>query len=819
VQDIRYALRTFAASPGLALAAVLSLGIGIGANTALFSVAHAVLIRPLPYTNADRLVILWNRSPGLNIAEDWFSTAQYFDIKNGHHGFDALAIAIGSNANLTGDGEAERIGVIRVSSNLLPMLGAAAARGRLFVPDEDAPGRPATAVLGHGTWMRRYGGDPAAVGQAVTLNGLRYEIVGILPESFSLPREVLPTLGVAEDGEIFLPLSLAPTASGVRSREDYNILGILKRGVSQSAAQAEMDTITARLRRDFPDVYPPNGGLTFSIVPLLEQVVGNVRRPLWILVGAVGCVLLIACANVANLLLARALARQREIAVRVALGATRGRIIRQLLTESVLLSICGGALGALLALAAVKWVHVLQPTSLPRLRAIAVDGPVLLFTLGVSLVSGILFGLAPALGTGRIDVHTTLKDAARGSAGSALWGRRHNLRRLLVVAELALSVILLVGAGLLVRSFARLQAVPPGFDAAGVLTLELTMTGRKYADGTAVQNAYHALWERLDHLPGVTASGGVTSLPLSQFFAWGPITVEGRTPLPGETFLNADQRVVGGRYFQAMNIPLVAGRLFDDRDSAANPRVIIVDEFMARELWPGQDAIGRRVRFGDAKSTSPWQTVVGVVGRVKQYGLDTDGRIAFYMPQTQAASRAMYVVVRADAGGDPAVLSAAVRAQIRELDPDLPLYHVRNMTERVSESLARQRFSMLLLSIFAGVAAALAAVGIYGVMAYLVSQGTREIGIRVALGATPVGILGLVLKQGVAVAGVGLAVGLAGAAALTRVMQSLLFGVSGTDAATFAGVTGLLGVVALVASYLPARRAARVDPIVSLRSE
>jgi predicted permease len=444
---------------------------------------------------------------------------------------------------------------------------------------------------------------------------------------------------------------------------------------------------------------------------------------------------------------------------------------------------------------------------------------VLLFTLGVSVVSGILFGLAPALGTGRIDVHTTLKDAARGSAGSALWGRRHTLRRLLVVAELALSVILLVGAGLLVRSFARLQAVPPGFDASGVLTLELTMTGRKYADGTAVQSAYHALWERLDHLPGVTASGGVTSLPLSQFFAWGPITVEGRTPLPGETFLNADQRVVGGRYFQAMNIPLVAGRFFDDRDSAANPRVIIVDEFMARELWPGQDAIGKRVRFGDAKSTSPWQTVVGVVGRVKQYALDTDGRIAFYMPQTQAASRAMYVVVRADAGGDPAVLSAAVRAQIRELDPDLPLYHVRNMTERVCESLARQRFSMLLLSIFAGLAAALAAVGIYGVMAYLVSQGTREIGIRMALGATQRGILGLVVRQGMALALSGVAIGLIAAFALTRLMRSLLFGVDSTDPATFAAIALLLALVALIASYIPAHRAARIDPMISLRCE
>jgi predicted permease len=814
---MRHAFRTFASTPGVTAAAVLSLAIGIGANTALFSVANALLFRPLPYADADRLVILWNRSPGLNIAEDWFSTAQFCDIKTGHRGFEDLAIAIGANYNLTGSGDPERVGVIRVSSNLLPMLGARAAYGRLFTADEDS-GQPATAVLSYGTWTRRYANDPAVVGRPVTLNGQGYQIIGVLPESFALPREVLPTLGVAEDGEIFLPLPLAANAATIRTREDYNILGKLARGVTVAQAQSEMDAITARLRRDFPDNYPPNGGLTFSIVPLLEQVVGSVRRPVLMLLGAVGFVLLIACANVANLLLSRAVARRREMAVRAALGASRARIIGQLLTESLMLALGGGLLGIVLAGAGVAWVHFVQPADVPRLYAIGIDGRVLLFTAVVSIVSGLLFGLAPALGTGRIDLHATLKDAGRGSAGAgAVWGRGQLMRRLLVIAELALAVMLLVGAGLLVRSFAHLQTVAPGFNAGGVLTLELTMSGQKYANGGLVLEMYQRLWERLDALPGVTSSGGVTSLPLSQYFAWGPITVEGRAPAPGEAFLNADERVAAGRYFETMQIPLVRGRLFTDEDRAPGQRVIIVDEFLAREIWPGQDPIGKRVRLGDAKSEAPWQTVVGVVGRVKQYSLETDGRIALYMPHRQAPSRALYVVVRTNR--DPAALSSSVSQAIHELDPDLPLYHLTSMSERVKGSLARQRFLMLLLSVFAGVAMVLAAIGIYSVMAYLVSQGTREIGIRIALGATPRGILGLVLRQGATVVAAGLGAGLLGAAALAGLVRSLLFEVRGTDPITFLAVAGSLGAVALLATYIPAQRAARIDPIHSLRND
>ena len=818
LQDLRYAVRGLRGNPGVALAAIASMAIGIGANTAVFSVADALLLHPLPYKNADRLVILWNRSPGLNIAEDWFSTAQYFDIRNGHDGFEQLAIAIGANYNLTGDGaEPERIGVIRVSSNLLPMLGAHAALGRLFLDEDDRPGLSGTAVLAHGTWMRRYGGDPHVVGRTITLNGQGYEVVGVLPASFSLPHEVLPTLGVAEEGEMFLPLPLGADASTMRGHEDYNIIGTLKPGVTAAQAQAEMDAITARLRREHPDVYPPNGGLTFGIVPLLDQVVGGVRQTLVVLIAAVALVLLIACANVANLLLSRALSRAKELAVRSALGANRTRLVAQLLAESLTLAALGGAAGTLLALGAIRWVHATHPKNLPRLSEIAVNGEVLLFTLAVSVAAGLLFGLAPIAGIRRLNLYGTLKEAGRGASGSSAWARGNGLRRWLVASELALSVVLLVAAGLLIRSFGGLQRVPPGFDAHGVLTVELTMSGRRYSDTAAVRNTYRELWERLDALPGVAASGGITSLPLSGYFAWGPITVEGRTPAPGEQFINADQRVVAGRYFEAMRIPLLRGRFFNEQDTPDKPRVVIVDEFMAAGLWPRADPIGKRIRLGDLHSTAPWSTVVGVVGRVKQYGLDTDGRIALYLAHTQSPSRALYVVVKTT--GDAAALSGALKQQVRVVDPDLPLYHVRTMDEWVDRSMARLRFTTTLLTGFSIVALVLASIGIYGVMAYLVAQGTRDIGIRIALGASERSVISMVLRHGATVAAAGTAAGAVGALAVTRFMRALLFQVDAADPATFAVVTGVLASVALAASYIPARKAARIDPIASLRSE
>jgi predicted permease len=819
IVDLLYGIRAFARTPGFTIAAILSLAVGIGANTAIFSVAGALLLRPLPYRDADRLVILWNRSPGLGIAEDWFSTAQYFDIKNGHGGFEAVAIAIGANWNLTGEGEPERVGAIRMSSNLLPMLGVRPVLGELFGPDDDLPGRTGKAILGYGTWMRRYGGNRSVIGRSLTLNGQPYIVTGVLPESFDLPREVMPTLGGAEHAEIVLPLPLGADAARIRSAEDYNLLGKLKAGVGVERAQAEMDAITTRLRREHPNVYPANGGLTFSIVPLQEQVVGDVRRSLIVLVAAVGLVLLIACANVANLLLSRSLGRQREIAVRAALGATTGRLVRQLLTESVLLAVAGGAAGLVFAFGALEAIRALGSKSVPRLHEIAINTDVLLFTLILSVLSGLSFGLVPALRISRRDAQRDLGDASRGaSATSAVWGRGQNVRRVLVGAQLALSVMLLIAAGLLVRSFIRLQQVPPGFNADNVLTLELTMTGRKYAEPDRVLETYRQLWERMAALPGVTAAGGVSMLPLSQMFAWGPIVLEGR-PLPtGESFMNVDQRTVGGNYFAVMEIPLLKGRLFTEQDTRETPRVVVVDDHMASALWPNDDPIGKRMRRGgmDAAANAPWLTVVGVVGRIKQYTLDErDSRIAMYHPHTQNPSRAMNVVIRAER--EPAALTSAATGAIRSLDPDLPIYNVKTMDARVDESLARRRFAMLLLAAFAAFALGLASVGIYGVIACLVNQGTREIGIRLALGATPQGILSMVVRHGMSVAFIGIAIGVAGAIVIARAMENLLFGIAATDLVTFATVSLALLAVAAIGTYVPARRAARIDPAISLR--
>jgi predicted permease len=821
MRDLRYALRSLLASRGLSAAAILSLALGIGANTSIFSVASALLLQPLPYSDPDRLVILWNRSPGLGIAEDWFSTAQYFDIQRSSRSFEQVALAIGSNVNLTGDGEPERVGSIRVSSNLLPMIGARAALGRLFTAEEDAEGATA-AILHHGTWLRRYGGDANVVGKAVILNGRSYQIVGVMEEGFTLPREVLPTLGGAEEAEILLPLPLGPAAAQTRNGEDYNIVARLAPGVSVAQAQAEMDALTARLRAEHPDFYPPNGGLTFGVVPLQQQVVGDVTRPLMILLAAVAFVLLIACANVANLLMSRALARQKEIAIRAALGASRGRILGQLLTESVVLALAGGALGLLLASVSIDAIRVLGTRSVPRLGEIRIDGLVLLFTLLVSVASGVLFGLIPALRLGRTDLQSTLKDGGRSSGGSqTVWGRSGGLRRLLVAGELALCVMVLVAAGLLVRSFSRVQQVSPGFDASGVLTFELTMTGRKYTDAARVYETYRLLWEGLRQVPGVADAGGVTALPLSQMFAWGPITVEGRPVIPEEKFINVDQRTVAGDYFAAMRIPLVRGRFFTDNDTRDTPPVVVVDERMAEQLWPGQDPIGKRIRTGgfDVRPDTPWMTVIGVTGRVRQYTLDGDEpRIAMYHWHKQRPSRALNVVIRA-AGVDVASLAPAARQVVKGLDPDLPIYNIKPMQARLDESLARRRFAVTLMSLFAALAFGLAAIGTYGVIAYLVDQGTREIGIRMALGATPERVAGMVVRGGMILAALGIAAGLAGALVMTRFMESLLFGIEPTDPITFIVIVGLLVLMALTAAYVPARRAARIDPLISLRAD
>ena len=821
LQDLRYAVRGLARTPGFCAAAILSLALGISANTAIFSVVNAVLLRPLPYPEADRLVILWNRSPGIGIAEDWFSTAQYFDVKTGHSGFEDVAIAIGANWNLTGKGEPERVGTLRVSSNLLVMLGVRPVIGELLTPEDDRPGRGGRALLGHGTWMRRYGGDPTVLGRPVILNGQPYEIAGVLPASFDLPREVMPTLGGAEHAEIVVPLPLGADAPRIRNGEDYNLIGKLKRGVSATEAQAEMDAITARLRREHPDVYPPAGGLTFSIVPLQEQVVGNVRPQLIVLTVAVALVLLIACANVANLFLSRALNRESEFAMKAAIGASRSRLLRQMIVESVLVSSVGGVVGLIATDWMLSGIRVLGSSSVPRLPEIAIDLPVLAFTAAVSVLSGVLFGMAPAWRLSGLAVRNQLAVSTPRVAGAGtIWGRRSRMRRVLVVGELAISVMLLIGAGLLLRSFAGLQRVDPGFSASNVLTLELSMAGPRYAQPERVLEAYRNLWARLTALPGVTVAGGVSMLPLSQMFAWGPVVLEGRTLPGGVSFVNVDQRTVGGEYFEVMQIPLLRGRLFTEHDTRETPRVVVIDDRMAGALWPDGDPIGKRLRRGgmDADANAPWLTVIGIVGRVKQYTLDeTDSRMAMYHPHTQTASRAMNVVIRT--GIDSATTSAAAIGAVRAVDPDLPVYNVKTMARRVDDSLAQRRFVTWLLAMFAAVAMTLAVIGVYGVMSYLISQRRRDIGVRVALGATTSGVLAMVMTQGVVIVAWGLAIGILGAAALTGLLQSLLFEVDAADPLTHAVVSIALGAASLLGIYFPARRAARVDPVRALRSE
>jgi predicted permease len=817
-QDLRFALRVFRKNPAFSIAAVLSIAIGVGVTVAVFSVVNALLLKPLPYSDPERLVILWNRSPGLNIAEDWFSTAQYFDIKNGHHGFEQVAIAIGGNENLNGEGDPERVGTIHISANLLQMLGTQPGLGRLFLPYEDDPGHALTAVLSYGMWTRRYNSDRRILGKSIVLNGKSYEVVGVLPRSFALPREVLPTLGGAEQADILVPLVFPPGAADNRDHEDYNIIGKLKRGVTIAQAHAEMETITAQLRHDHPDLYPPNGGLTFGIVPLLEQVVGDTRRPLMVLLGAAAFVLLIACANLANLLLSRAVARQQEIALRSALGAGRARVVRQLITESALLAVCGGAIGtgcATLAIATLRWM---KPVNVPRLQNISIDWRVLLFSLLLSLLSGLLFGLVPALRSSRIDLNSSLKSMGRNASDAgSLWGRGGNLRKLLLVSEVALSVILLVGAGLMTRSFAALLVVNPGFNPDHVLTLGLTMTGSRYSDRHQVIETYRQLWTRLDRIPGVTASGGITSLPLSQMYAWGPITVEGQVLPPGENFINADERIVAGEYFNAMQIPLLRGRLFTENDNATNPNVVIIDDYMAAQFWPDQDPLGKRVRLGPLSSNAPLVTVVGVVGRVKQYTLDSDSRIALYLPHLQHPSRDLNVVMRTSR--EPSSLAGPVTQAIHDLDPGLPVYSIRSMQQRVADSLARRRFAMGLLALFAVVSLILAALGTFAVIAYLVNQGLPEIGIRIALGATRLNILSVIVRRGMLLTSCGVAVGLISAFILSRFIESLLFGVMPHDPETYVAVSLVLISVSLLATGIPAGRAASTDPVTCLRNE
>jgi predicted permease len=772
-------------------------------------VVDALLLRPLPYPQPDRLAAIWLHSPGIGILRDWPSPGQYIDLQNENRSFEQMALAQGRTFTLTGRDQPERIAGMRAQSSLLQMLGAKPLLGRLLLPEEDKPGKPSVAILSDRVWKSLFSSDPGIVGRTITLNGNPFIVAGVLQRSFMLNAEVMPSEGPMDKVDVFLPMPLDADAVKRRGDENYNILVRLKAGVSVQQAQSDVDAIAGRIREK--DKRDRTFGM--HVVGLQEQVVGDVRRALLVLLGSVALVLLIACANVANLLLTRAAGREKEVAIRTALGAGWQRLVRQLLTESILLAALGGGASLAIAQLSLYVVRSMNPGNIPRLEDIAINGTVVAFTFGVSLATGILFGLAPLWRAVQVDLNTSLKAGGRsGQTDGGLRLRRHGLRGLLAVSELALSLMLVIGAGLLVRSFVRLQNVPPGFTTDRVLTMQVAANGAKYREQKAVVQFYKEIEGRISRLPGVKVEGVVSVLPLTGTVGWGSIGVEGYAPPPGQE-LQVDIRVASTDYFRAMEIPLRKGRYFSEHDTADMPEVVIIEEKFAQRFWPRGDAIGKHLWFNPKKPI----TIVGVVGVVKQYGLETDGKIATYFPHQQMTSNGMFLVARTSS--DAAALSGAAVREIRAVDPDVAVYGIRTMQDRLYDSLARPRFASTLLGVFAAFALLLAAVGIYGVMSYLVTQSTHDIGVRVALGAQPGNIIGLVVRQGMQLATAGILVGLAGAAGLTRVMDSLLFGVSPTDAVTFSAVAALLAAVAFAAIVIPARRATRVDPMVALREE
>jgi predicted permease len=807
-RDIRYGARMLAKRPGFTVVTVLALALGIGANSAIFSVVNTVLLRPLPYEDPERLVMVWERRPRQNRDAGAVAPADFLDWQSQNQVFDSMAAYTSTAFNMTGVGEPEQINSQLVTEGFFQVLSVKAALGRTFIQGEDKEGGGRRLVMGHGLWQRRFGADPNIIGRSLTLNNESFTVIGVMPPDFQYPdkatelwaspKRVLP--------EVFLPGN--PDPSTIRTLHYLNVIARLKPGVTREQAQAEMETIAGRLEQQYP---AENTGHTARIVALHEQLVGDVRPALLVLLAAVGFVLLVACANVANLLLARATARHKEMSIRTALGAGRLRLIRQLLTESILLSLLGGGLGLLLALWGVDLLVALSPGNLPRLREISLDGKVVGFTLGISLLTGIIFGLAPALQASRLDLIGSLKEGGRSSMEG--FGR-HRMRSLLIVVEVALALVLLTGAGLMIRSFQRIQQVDPGFNPNNLLAVELSLPRSKYVEQERMADFYSRVTARIATLPGVESVGATWTLPLSGQDASRGFDIEGYTPAPNER-TNSAFSAVSPRYFQTMEIPLKMGREFNDRDTAAGPGVIIVNDTFARRYFPGGDAVGKRMRLKGEEN--PWLTIVGVVGDVKHTELTAEPRTEMYLSSLQTAFPFMNMVVRTTT--DPASLTTAIRKEVWAVDSDQPVTQVETMLQLISASVARARFNTLLLGVFAAVALILAAIGLYGVISYSVTQRTHEIGIRMALGAQRSDVLKLIVGQGMILALAGVAIGLAAAFALTRLMSSLLYGVTATDPWTFGAVAVILSATALLATIIPARRAMRVDPLVALRYE
>ncbi len=807
LNDLRYGLRMLRKSPGFTTVALLVLTIGIGANVAIFSVVNTVLLRPLPYRDPARLVMIWESLPGIGFNQVGTATGEYLDYRDRNRVFSGIAGYKNDTANLTGSGQPERIPITRASANLFSVLGVQPMLGRTYSAEEDRPGAAKVAILSYGLWKRRYGADGSILGRTIDLDGQPYTVIGVMPASFHFPFSSLP---YSDKAELWVPVAFTTDEIADRVREFGTFtVARLKPGVSLQQAQEDVARVAAEFQKQYPQVYNGSVYVKPTASPLAADVVGKVRPMLLVLLGAVGFVLLIACANLANLLLARASGRTREMAVRAALGASQARLLRQFLTESVLLAAAGGGLGVAAAFWLVRLLVAFGPEQVPRLQDVAIDPPVLAFAAALSVLTGIVFGIAPAWRASRRELQSGLREA---SARAGTSRERLRLRDALVILETACSLLLLVGAGLLLNSFLRVLRVPPGFNPSGVLIARTQFDDTRYPKAEVCGAAEREIIARLRRLPGVRSAAFVTNLPLADPRGIG-FRIEGR---PANEFHNADNALVSEDYFQAMGIPLLRGRGFREQDTASTPLVAVINQTLARTYFPQQDPIGKRLVWG---YRTPF-TIVGIAGDVKFSALDSDVAPMIYMSNfqvTSGVSRHAVFVVRT--GGDPASLASAASRTIWSVDKDLPVFGVTTMDDVLAASVAQRRFSMSLLGAFAVLALLMAAVGLYGVLSYSVSQRMHEMGLRLALGANTRDLLRLVIGQGIRVALVGVALGLVAGLAATRLLAGMLFGVSPLDPLTFVGVVAVLVAAAALASFIPARRATRVDPMVALRYE
>jgi putative ABC transport system permease protein len=807
--DARYAVRMLTKSPGFAIAAVLALALGIGANSTVFSLVNAILLRTLPFEDPDRLVMVWESNQQQGRDEDAVAPANYLDWKNQNNVFEDMAASRNMAFILTGTDEPERLLGTMANASLFSVLGVNPILGRPFAPQDEQPGAGRVVLLSYGIWERVFGSSPSIIGQPLTLNNQPFTVIGVMPREFRYPDTAelwIPPQNVVPDP----PLKTTGDISTVRGSHYLRVIARMAPNVTLQQAQTEMGVIAARLQEQYPAT---NNGQDVKLVPLQKQIVGDIGPALVILLGAVVLVLLIACANVANLLLARASGRQKEIAIRVALGAGRSRIIRQLLTESIILAVLGGVVGILLAYLGLKFLVAFNPGNIPRLNEVSIDGWMIGFTFLISLVTGIIFGLTPAFQASKPDLNQTLKEESRGSAGSF---KTRRMRTLLVVSEIALTQVLLICAGLLVRSFIHLQEIDPGFNPKNVLTMQIPLPGSKYPDGVQQAAFFQQVLQRVEQVQGVQSAGVISRLPLTGGSSVRGFLIEGRQPPPDQTTPEANYQVMSPDYFRTMGIPLLRGRVFTEMDSKDAPGVVILNETLAKLYWPNEDPVGQHLSISSEQNP---REIVGVVKDVKQSALNDKTKPELYVPYVQVAWPSMVLVVRTQ--GNPMNLARTVRSEILGIDRNQPVSSIRPLEEVIADSTSRQRFNTILLAIFAGVALVLASVGVYGVMAYLVSQRRREIGIRLALGAQPGTIFKLVIWQGLAFTLIGLAIGVGAAFAFARLLvgSSLVYGVTATDPAIFLGVPLLLTAVAMTACYLPARRAMGVNPVIALREE